>query len=79
MTLYSIPYSVDKAVDCKTDLKKGPWKPTSNKNNGGGNNQGRFQGKCNYCRKYGYKEVDCWAKYGKPKAKEERTIKQLKR
>ena len=24
-----------KAVNCKTDLKKGPWKPTSNKNNGG--------------------------------------------
>jgi len=61
-----------KAADCKTDLKKGPWNPRSNKNNGGGNNQGRFQGKCNYCGKYGHKEADCWVKYGKPNAKEER-------
>ncbi len=41
------------------------------KNNGGGNNQGRFQGRCNYCGKYGHKEANCWAKHGKPKAKEE--------
>ena len=30
----------------------------------------KFQGKCNYCGKYGHKEEDCWANHGKPKSEE---------
>ena len=60
-----------KAADCKTDLKKGPWTPSSNKSTGGWNNHAKFQGKCTYCGKYGYKEADCWVKHGNPKNKEE--------
>ena len=26
----------------------------------------KFQGKCNHCGKYGHKEVQCWAKHGRP-------------
>ena len=34
-------------------------------------NNRRFNGKCNFCGKFGHKEAQCWEKHGKPGEKRE--------